>query len=154
MAQILSTQRHGLNLKFINNFSGVTTTADVKPPSRCQLLLKLLPELALKPKWATKAGVAFTDRKEWHYKSPDSPATCDLHWHLVHRALPAHPMGRCCSLMSRGIGWKLAKMWVQKLKISFSLGYEFKRAEVKHHFARRFWCNVLVIAAGYGLPSV
>lgn len=116
MAQILPTRRHRLNLKLMNNYSGVTTTADVKPLSRCQLLLKLLPELALKPKWVAKAGAAFTGRKEWHCKSPDSPANCDLHWHLVHGALPAHPVGRCCILTSRGIGWKLAKkvMWVQK----------------------------------------
>lgn len=37
--------------------------------------------------------------------------------------------------------------------MSFSLASEFKRAEVQHHSAKRFWCSALVIAAEYELPN-
>lgn len=35
-AQILPIHMHGLNIKYMNNYSRVTTTADVGPLSRCK----------------------------------------------------------------------------------------------------------------------
>lgn len=67
-AQILPTHRHGLNIKCMNNYSRVTTTADVSPLSRCELLQKLVPELAPNPKPAAKAGAASQTEKQWHCK--------------------------------------------------------------------------------------